>query len=866
MSVRSQEVPQSRPCRLQSSKRERARLHQLVVDRGSAPSLPHPVDEGYGSASRCVHSLDCTASSANLPLAPPLPDPPGSSPPPPPRPPKLSYAAASSSPSTKQPNPPPRVPPKPTNLQHSPVASTNFFAASSPAQAASASTSSPAPPVPRAAKPRQPSYPQQPLELGGDGASSNGELLSTTAPAGPSTLKKRTSGAHSSPSVTRTYGSSGGGSAMRRDPSGGQDVPWANEPVPDLTGAASSSAPPRAPPVPPRAWQTPARGPAGDVGDAAAWGAQSLQQLAAAGNADSATHEVHVGPATPSPPPPPSPDARQQAQPQQHLLEWAPPPGPDLPIKRDTWWTTPRVLAGPGDMGGGKKGVWDEEVWDFVVGPTPEGEIAMKDERYPPMGAWVPLGPDRGVGEAGGNAPVVDTAADVPASSSGASEDTAMAVGDDDAAAASTSTSTADKPLPPVNLTSSSSPPPELPPKPSRGFHTVSLDDLDRARPHLNLYFCPSTFSWTLFAPIRRLSPASLLDSGPPLWHVYESCVPLELERYFAERLVEQGHLAHPQAPFAPARPDQFSAQHDARTEANGATFADACAAGGGLVELRTMDGKGSVAVGGTAFYPAVIPRALWERLMRERGDSPAVGKSADEARFEAARVIWRCVRLSRFPQPGLLFAHPGAHSDRPRASSPTQDAQQPPVRRREASPADARQAHVQVHAVRHDDVRLPSSSPILRSLQKLTRPRTLSPRLPALQQRHLRRDARLRLPRRRGRHRHPAPRRGRRARAREPLEAPAVLARGRHLARGLHQEERCVRALPSFSRSAQSSRGSVADALYMMNLQPTRASRRSARGSRSSRSSRRCRLPWAATTVRPQLSCLASHLTAHRA
>ncbi|GAA5846834.1 hypothetical protein JCM9279_004459 [Rhodotorula babjevae] len=578
-------------------------------------------------------------------------DPPGpSSPPPPPRPAKLSYAAASSSPSAQQQNPPPRVPPKPAGLQPSPVASTNFFAASSPAQAASASTSSPAqsaPPVPRAAKPRQASYPQQPLDLTGDSASLDRELLPTTAPAGPSTLKKRTAGAHSSPTVSKTYGSKS--SAMRRDRSSEQDVPWANEPMPGLPEAAAPA--PRAPPVPPRAWQTPARGPSGvDVGNASAWGAPSWQQLATTNDPDSDAGEVHVLPASPSPPLLPSPDSRAQ---QQHLLEWTP-PALDLPIKRDTWWTTPRVVAEPGDMGGNLTGVWDKEVWDFDVGPTPEGEVINKELRYLPMGEWVSVEKERGVGAAGGEELVVDpVAADGPSSSNGASEDTAMAVGDDDAAStsASTSTSAADKPLPPVNLTSSS-PPPEVPPKPSRGFHTISLADLESARPHPNLYFCPSTFSWTLFAPIRRLPPSSLLgsDAVPRLWHVHEPCVPEHLERYFAERLVGEGNLAYPQPPFAPARPDLFSARHDARTEANGATFAEACAAGGGVVELRTAGGEGSVAVGGTAFYPAVIPRALWERLMHQRGDSPAVGKSAEEARFEAARVIWRTLN-------NLLFA-----------------------------------------------------------------------------------------------------------------------------------------------------------------------------------------------------------------
>ncbi|GAA5891905.1 hypothetical protein JCM8208_002930 [Rhodotorula glutinis] len=577
-------------------------------------------------------------------------DPPGPSPPPPPRPAKPSYAAASSRPAAKQPSAPPRVPPKPTNLQPSPVAPANFFNAS-PAQAASASTSSPshhAAAPPRPPKPRQPSYPQQPLGADGAAAASDDELLlSSTTPAGPSTLKKRTSGAHSSPTVTKTYGSGGGrrSSAMQRDGSSGSGsrVPWADEVLQPPPEAAS---PAPAPPARPSAWQTPARNSAsGDIDSAASWGGSSWKQLATP-NADMG--DVRIVTATPSPPPPPSPTSR----PHQLLLEGPDATsGPDLPIQPTTWWTTPRLLAAPGEMGGGKVGVWDEVVWDFDVAATPVGEEINKELRYLAMGEWVSVEAERSPSVEEHNVSVGASAADEPSSSSnGASEDTAMTVGDSDADAASTST--ADKPLPPVHLSSSSSPPPEVPPKPPRGFYTVTLDDLEHARPHPNLYFCPRTFSWALFAPIRRPPPPSSLDSSaaPLLWHRADHCVPVHLERYFAERLVGEGHLAHPQRPVPPACPDAFSAQHDARTEANGSTFAEACAAGRGLIEVRTASGEGAVAVGGTAFYPAMIPRALWERLMRERGDAPAVGKTADEARYEAARVIWRTIN-------NLLFA-----------------------------------------------------------------------------------------------------------------------------------------------------------------------------------------------------------------
>ncbi|KPV77985.1 uncharacterized protein RHOBADRAFT_50509 [Rhodotorula graminis WP1] len=580
--------------------------------------------------------------------------PPGPSPPP--RPPKPSYAAASSSPASKQAAVPPRVPPKPANLQPSPVAPANFFNAS-PAQAASASTSSPshgAPAPARPVKPRQPSYPQQPLvpdsAAAAASADDNNDLVSRTSPAGPSTLKKRTSGAQTSPTVTKTYGSGGRrSSAMQRDGSSGSGsrMPWAgkwDQPPPE---AAAPAPGPPARPAPPSAWQTPARGPAGgDIGGPATWGGATWQQLATRVDADTDTDpgDVRIVDASPSPPLLPSPASR----PQQLLLDGpGAPSGPDLPITFATWWTTPRVLAAPGEMGGGKAGVWGDEVWDFDVAATPAGEVVNGGLRYLAMGEWVSLAVEREEPDASAGASVAD---EPSSSSNGASEDTAMTVGDNDAAPATTST--ADKPLPPVDLASSSSPPPELPPKPRRGFHTPTLADLEHARPHPNLYFCPRTFSWALFAPIRRPPPPISLDSSaaPILWHRVDECTPVMLERYFAERLVGEGGLAHPHPPVPPACPDSFSAQHDPRTEANGRTFAEACTAGRGLIEVHSASGEGRVAIGGTAFYPAVIPRALWERMMRERGDAPAVGKTADEARYEAARVFWRTIN-------NLLFA-----------------------------------------------------------------------------------------------------------------------------------------------------------------------------------------------------------------
>lgn len=459
--------------------------------------------------------------------------------------------------------------------------------------------------------------------------------------------------------------------------------PWDDE------WAQGNAPPPPPPPAPaPAPWQTVAD-------DPSVWGGQSWEDVVRATNGSANDHDagdVRIVAATPSPPLAPS---------SPKLLEWAPgggggartePEGPVAPT-RGSSWTTPRVLASPGELAGGRTGVWAHEAWDFEVGFTPVGEVpGAKDLRYRPMGEWIPLGEKDGVAAVG--------------STSAGSEDTSMAADDGN--------TDSDKPLPLIDLdadagaeaTTEAAPAP--PPKPERGFHTITAAELSAARPHPNLYFCPRTFSWALFAPLVRPASSSSSSSSSPdapaLWHVEQHCVPAQLSRYFSERLVGVGSLPLPAPPVVPARPDMFSAAPDPRTEANAAAFEDAL---GGLVELQERRGDRIVCVGGTAFYPAVIPRGLWERLMRTRGDDPPVDKKPDEMRWEAAKLIWRCVHSSL----SLFLSMPVGDADVPHWR-PMQGDRQRPVRRRDALAAHDRQAHGQVHAGRQRLVRPPLAPP----------------------------------------------------------------------------------------------------------------------------------------------------------
>ncbi|GAA6047543.1 hypothetical protein JCM3770_005799 [Rhodotorula araucariae] len=551
----------------------------------------------------------------------PLPDPgaPSPSPPPPPPPPR-SYAAASALSAARQ-GPPP-LPPKPKTmspraqqLQHgtSPIAPTTFFgpaASSSPIPAPApdqssafrppASTRRPAAPAPVRDRPSSPS--------------SDDELRLTGAPVAP--VKKR------SPAVIKTYGSTGprrasavpesGAGAGAGATDGGQ--PWDDEWM----------QPPPEPPSATTVWRGAAR-----------W------------NTDAA--DVRVVRASPSPPPPPPPQTPPAGE--QRLLEWAPAPqaqaqgqapGTAWPIglAQGQAWTVPRVLTLEGERAL-VPALWDARAWDFDIAETPAGHKAGKDIAYRAMGEWVPLGaagPPRQGTESSEWSQVTTVAA----------EDTPMAPA---AAAAAAAEPDGDKQLPAVEdgtAASSSSPgapPPALPPKPTtppppaKGFHTVTRDELAAARPHPHLYFCSKTFSWVLFAPVLR-APASAPDE-PTLWHAEPPPVdPSQLGRYFSERFCALSGLPPIPVPIAPADRDQFSPEHDAATEEN----APAVEALGALVELQAHEGAAAVAVSGTDFFPTVIPRRLWARLMRARGDAPAPSMSPDEARWEAARLIWRTI------------------------------------------------------------------------------------------------------------------------------------------------------------------------------------------------------------------------------
>ncbi|GAA6009632.1 ubiquitin-specific protease UBP2 [Rhodotorula paludigena] len=556
---------------------------------------------------------------------------------PPPRPPAVparpSYAAslaqsahsshAQPSKPHYTPDAPPPVPPKPA-----PVPGSSFFGSGPPSTAhasapavshrrSSASNSStpgasgttsfrPAGSASTDARRRRSSKPSYSLDLSDDDIQ-DAELLDDPHSMAPpvvqqrrSSKPQRTYGSSTSPASRpseRLYSSAAAAAPTHKHSEGAQT--WDDEWAPS----------PASPPV-----ASTSRGTgAGAAGDAGVWGGQSWEQVVQLEHA--VQHVEHaVAPASPPPPPP-------------RLLEWRAEPADQA---FEGWWTVPRVLAKEGENGS-KVGMWKESVWDLApVKSTPAGEGGSgKGLVYRPMGDWVdkgsasaPEGSSNGHSQA--SAPPSTTTSDVAMQEDGKPLPPVSAAAATDSAPLPAPPST-DSPAPP-------SPPPKAAPPPAKkGYRTITRAELDAARPHPHLFFCRSTWSWALFAPITPSEAATAHDADEPdLWHVARTVAPTDVSFLSA-----RGQSAPP-APIEPADPSSFSAEHDYAPRPLESL--------GPLVELEADRSKRAAAISDTDWYPAVIPAKLWLGMLDERGDGPSVGQTPDQARWGAATTVWKAI------------------------------------------------------------------------------------------------------------------------------------------------------------------------------------------------------------------------------
>ncbi|BGO98984.1 Ubiquitin carboxyl-terminal hydrolase 2 [Rhodotorula toruloides] len=515
---------------------------------------------------------------------------PPSSPSPPQVPPRPSFAEALSK---RSPDPPP-VPPKPVSLgQPAPVTTSAFF---------QPSTSSSSPPSYASASKRRTSSPTSTFRPAGSTMqrqrSSQGQANRPPPPSAPSSDEIEESedelllvgneraaiplgGMQTGrpKKISRMYGSSSkpSGSAARLatgSSTGWADDEWAETPAQPATSMHATSS---------------ARSTAGYGGGAEpSWQEGARFEDVVNAKHDAQHFEHAPGPSTPTAP--------------IKAITWResapPPPASGAANPLDGWWTTPRVLAKPGEKGG-KEGIWSQTVWDFTIDDTP---TASGD--YKPMGEWVDLPGSTGKSEADSQEMEVEQTEQ-------------------------------QKPLPPVEAKDSSaaastSSPQPIPPKPRRGFRTITREELDAARPHPSLFFCRSTFSWALLAQVQ---PAQKPSDAPELWQ--QSARTIDSQEALTTRLSPPLEPPIPLADAASIVSSADDVQREPRTLSNLSSP---------IFELTSSQQRVCLHSASTDFFAGAVRPELWQRLFEAREANPAAGDTALQSKFKTVETLWRIV------------------------------------------------------------------------------------------------------------------------------------------------------------------------------------------------------------------------------
>lgn len=264
------------------------------------------------------------------------------------------------------------------------------------------------------------------------------------------------------------------------------------------------------------------------------------------------------------------------------------------------WIATKVVTMGGGGVDQGRPGIYSTSLWEFEIFDTPSGEGATKtkDLPYRPMGDWLVESPKiNGSGEkeveVGGTR----------------SRSSTLELLDD-----VTMDSINDVLVQPLSSNSTSTTPKKIP-KHSR---TPTREELDLIRPHPNAYFSRTENSWMVFAPAPI--PTTFIDNS----HV-------ELWRTVQNSLVKASELGI-QPPPEPASPDLLDSEFNVEEwSANRPS----------LMKLVSTKGK-EVYYSRIDYYPAVIPKDLWEEFVKLRQSQPTPGQSETQALFDSVYTIWR--------------------------------------------------------------------------------------------------------------------------------------------------------------------------------------------------------------------------------
>ncbi|KAM0793608.1 hypothetical protein ACM66B_001041 [Microbotryomycetes sp. NB124-2] len=261
----------------------------------------------------------------------------------------------------------------------------------------------------------------------------------------------------------------------------------------------------------------------------------------------------------------------------------------------DVGWTAPKIVEcemQPQEKGG----IWkDVTVWDFEVDTPPQD-----DDKYQPLGTFVPRGPTPGLSDSESTVMDVETA-----TGAGQPQEVDLIDLDGDAQAEPT--------LPAATSSKQAN-------VGSKGYSTVSKAELDAVRPHPDLYFCRKTMSWVLFTSVEAAPHAPIRDS-PTLW---------QRSRFPFDEVAPKLPAPLPK-PFDLGQPEDSDTPELTRS----APLSEAQ-----LYALFSTRGS-VVAYSDPEFYPLVIPRRLWYAFETDRKTDPPVGVTPSVAMYRAVNLIW---------------------------------------------------------------------------------------------------------------------------------------------------------------------------------------------------------------------------------
>jgi hypothetical protein len=174
--------------------------------------------------------------------------------------------------------------------------------------------------------------------------------------------------------------------------------------------------------------------------------------------------------------------------------------------------------------------------------------------------------------------------------------------------------------------------------EPRKGFKTITKDELDKIRPHPNLFFCRETASWCLFSKL----PSTLLTTEAKTVQLWR----FELMEHYREEL--RPHESIHRALFEhlePALPEPIlPSDHLSLRTVPHHTFPPRNHPSLSWLKLSWAQSttNNRLLFSTQEFYPSVLGKELWHSLLKTRGENPQIGQTPAQAEASSINLIWR--------------------------------------------------------------------------------------------------------------------------------------------------------------------------------------------------------------------------------